>query len=63
MTETWVYMNKGSEEYLAKIGLFKTLFKLPEEPIVIATLIGGRTSQVKVKYEGAPWQMVTETIG
>jgi hypothetical protein len=59
-TEKWVYMNKGSEEYLSKIGLFKTLFKLPEEPLAIAVLTGGRSTQVKVKYEGAPWQMVTE---
>jgi len=58
--EKWVYMNKGSEEYLSKIGLFKTLFKLSEDPSVIAVLTGGYPSQVKIKYEGAPWQMVTE---
>jgi hypothetical protein len=58
--EHWVYIHKGSEEYLAKIGLYKTLFKLTEEPLTIAVLTGGRSTQVKVKYEGAPWQLVTQ---
>jgi hypothetical protein len=58
--EKWVYMNKGSEEFESKIGLMRILFKLSDDPVAIATLVGDRVSQVKVKYEGAPWQIVTE---
>ncbi len=60
--EKWVYMDKGSEEFESKIGLLRVLFKLADEPLAVAILSGNGKPQVKVRYEGAPWQMVTENV-
>lgn len=58
VSDGWHVFTRGSEDYQAKIGLLRMMYRLKDDPRAVAILTSKNRVAVEMRFDNGPWERI-----